>query len=358
MLKNKIFQYFFVEFFKLFLLISLSFSLLIWFTQAARLLELVTEYGNPIGVYAKFIIFSYPRIFEDTFLLNFIVSMFFLFAKLNNSKEIGIYWLSGVSKLRIYYLCQIIGVICIIFYITLANFLSPWSSYQGRLALANSKFSLINSLVKEKNFNSPLKNLTVHVEENDKRGNLKGIFIYEKNRTITAQYGRVLSDGDNTYLELNQGTTQEINNNQIKFINFTKTIFDFSKYQLKNTSYPKFKEREMSWLLKNLKGSEYSSERKNEIREEINSRILTPFLIIIITTLICFNLFSNNEKINQKKLKLFIYVSSIIILILNQVALGVSGKSFYHSIAYLLTILTLFFFLNFTLIKSLNNESK
>ena len=114
----------------------------------------------------------------------------------------------------------------------------------------------------------------------------------------------------------------------------------------------------MSWLLKNLKGSEHSSERKNEIREEINSRILTPFLIIIITTLICFNLFSNNEKINQKKLKLFIYVSSIIILILNQVALGVSGKSFYHSIAYLLTILTLFFFLNFTLIKSLNNESK
>ena len=46
MLKNKIFQYFFTEFFKIFLLISLSFSLLIWFTQAARLLELITDLGG------------------------------------------------------------------------------------------------------------------------------------------------------------------------------------------------------------------------------------------------------------------------------------------------------------------------
>ena len=263
MLKNKIFQYFFVEFFKLFLLISLSFSLLIWFTQAARLLELVTEYGNPIGVYAKFIISSYPRIFEDTFLLNFIVSMFFLFAKLNNSKEIGIYWLSGVSKLRIYYLCQIIGVICIIFYITLANFLSPWSSYQGRLALANSKFSLINSLVKEKNFNSPLKNLTVHVEENDKRGNLQNIFIYEKERTIIANFGRVIEQGEDTFLELSNGFTQEKLGNKLNYINFNKTIFDFSKYKLRNIKYPKYDERNIGWIVLNMNN-------KNQAKKIIN----------------------------------------------------------------------------------------
>ena len=98
MLKNKIFQYFFIEFFKIFLIISLSFSLLIWFTQAARLLELITEFGNPIGTYVKYMLFSYPKIFQNTFLLNFIISMFFLFTKFENSNEIGIYWLSGISK--------------------------------------------------------------------------------------------------------------------------------------------------------------------------------------------------------------------------------------------------------------------
>ena len=35
-----------------------------------------------------------------------------------------------------------------------------------------------------------------------RKGNLNGIFIYEKSRIITAQKGRVLTDGDNSYLEL------------------------------------------------------------------------------------------------------------------------------------------------------------
>ena len=76
MVKNKIFQYFFKEFFKLFLIISLSFSLLIWFTQAARLLELITEFGNPIQTYMKYLLFNYPKILDNTLLLSFIEIIF------------------------------------------------------------------------------------------------------------------------------------------------------------------------------------------------------------------------------------------------------------------------------------------
>ena len=246
MIKNKIFQYFFLEFFKIFFLISLSFSLLIWFTQAARLLELITEFGNPVGVYVKYMIFAYPKIFQNTFLLNFVISMFFLFSKLENSNEIGIYWLSGISKKKIYLLCISISGVLLILYLFLSIYLSPWSSLQGRYILSNSKFSLINTLVKEQNFNTPLKGLTIYVERNDKKGNLDGIFIYEKTRVIIAKKGRVLSDGENSYLELFNGTTQENTNGKINFINFDKTIFDFSKYQLKNISHPKFKERNIN----------------------------------------------------------------------------------------------------------------
>ena len=101
MFKNKIFQYFFTEFFKIFILVSISLSLLIWVTQAARLLELITEYGNPVDVYLKYLIFNYPKILNNTMLLCFLISMFFLFAKLETSNEMRIYWLSGVSKSQI-----------------------------------------------------------------------------------------------------------------------------------------------------------------------------------------------------------------------------------------------------------------
>tara|TARA_B100000963_G_scaffold230197_1_gene200802 strand:+ start:16 stop:1092 length:1077 start_codon:yes stop_codon:yes gene_type:complete len=358
MLKNKIFQYFFSEFFKIFLLISLSFSLLIWFTQAARLLELITEFGNPVSVYFKYLLFSYPKILQNTFILNFIISMFFLFAKLNDAKELGIYWFSGISKFKIYSLCMIIGMLVLFIHLILSIFIAPWSSYKGRLVLGDSKFTLVNALVKEKNFNTPLKGLTIYVEKNDKRGNLNGIFIYEKSRIITAQKGRVLTDGDNSYLELFNGTSQEKNNEKINVINFNSTIFDFSKYQLRNTSYPKFTEREIFWLFERLKNEEIPLKNKSDLRVEINSRLIKPFFILIISTLICFLLFTNNDKINLKKLKIFIYILSVSLLIANQIMLNLSGKDTNYTFLYIFSLTSFFIFINFILFKFIKGETK
>ena len=358
MLKNKIFQYFFTEFFKIFLLISLSFSLLIWFTQAARLLELITEFGNPVSVYFKYLLFSYPKILQNTFLLNFIISMFFLFAKLNDAKEFGIYWLSGISKFKIYSLCIIIGSVVLVLNLILSIFLAPWSSYQGRLVLGESKFTLVNALVKEKNFNTPLKGLTIYVENNDKKGNLNGIFIYEKSRIITAQKGRVLTDGENSYLELFNGTSQEKNNKKINFINFNSTIFDFSKYQLRNTSYPKFTERKINWLFERLKNTQISMNNRIDLRVEINSRLIKPFVILIVSTLICFLLFTNNDKINLKKLRIIIYVLSVSLLIINQIMLNLSGKNINYTILYIFSLILFFILTNFILFKFIKGETK
>ena len=358
MLKNKIFQYFFIEFFKIFLLISLSFSLLIWFTQAARLLELITEYGNPISVYFKYLLFSYPKILQNTFLLNFIISMFFLFAKLNDAKELGIYWLSGISKFKIYYLCMMIGIVVLLINLILSIFIAPWSSFKGRMVLGDSKFTLVNALVKEKNFNTPLKGLTIYVENNDKKGNLNGIFIYEKSRIITAQKGRVLTDGDNSYLELFNGTSQEKNNKKINFINFNSTIFDFSKYQLRNTSYPKFTERKIDWLFQRLNSAQISLKNEIDLRVEINSRLIKPFLILIISTLICFLLFTNNDKVNLKKLKITIYILSVGLLILNQIMLNLSGKNISYTMLYIFLITFFFIFINLILFKFIKGETK
>lgn len=358
MLKNKIFQYFFIEFFKIFLLISLSFSLLIWFTQAARLLELITEFGNPVSVYFKYLLFSYPKILQNTFLLNFIISMFFLFAKLNDSKEFGIYWLSGISKFKIYSLCMTIGSVVLLMHLILSIFIAPWSSYQGRLVLGESKFTLVNALVKEKNFNTPLKGLTIYVENNDKKGNLNGIFIYEKSRIITAQKGRVLTDGDNSYLELFNGTSQEKNNEKINVINFNSTIFDFSKYQLRNTSYPKFTERQIEWLFKRLENTQISIKNRIDLRVEINSRLIKPFLILIISTLICFLLFTNNDKINLKKLKIIIYVIAVGLLIVNQIMLNLSGKNISYTMIYISSLISLFIITNFILFRFIKGETK
>ena len=356
MLKNKIFQYFFTEFFKIFLLVSLSLSLLIWMTQAARLLELITEFGNPVSVYAKYLILSYPKILDNTFLLCFLISMFFLFAKLETSNEMGIYWLSGVSKSQIIKISICISSLVLLLNLALSTFLAPWASGKGRLILGTSKFSLINSLVKEKNFNSPLKGLTLYVEKNDQNGNLEGIFIYEKTRTITAKKGKVLEDENGSYLELIKGTTQEKVNDKINFINFNSTIFDFSKYQLQNVGVLKFNERNILWLIDQLKKDKNS--KIDEIREEINKRLIKPFFILVACIMSCYLLYANNEKFNLKKLRFGIYSLSILTLILNQALLGISGKNIYYSLGYFALLLLIFLSLLVFLNQFLKSEAK
>lgn len=358
MIKNKIYKYFFIEFFTIFLIVIFSLSILIWLTQAARLLDLITQFGNSFEVYIKYLLFNYPKILDNVFILSFLVSTFFVLAKFESSNEIDIYWLSGIKKTQIVKIFLLISIILIVFNILLSTFFSPWLSLKGREVLGESKFTLINSLVKEKNFNSPLKGLTLYVESNDNKGNLEGIFIYERNRTIISKRGRVISKNNNIYLELIDGTTQEKVKNNINFIYFKKTVFDFSKYQLMHTTYPKLNERNIFWLLKNLNKETNTKKQIKEIREEINKRLIKPFLILIISSLCCFLLFQNSEKINSKKLKLSIYLLTIIFLILNQVFLIISSKNFYFSVIYFLLIFIIFLTLNLILIKILENETK
>ncbi|WP_440679414.1 LptF/LptG family permease [Candidatus Pelagibacter sp. HIMB1517] len=354
MVKNKIYKYFFVEFFKIFLLISLSLSLLIWMTQAARLLELVTEYGNSLSIYLKYLIFIYPKIFDNIFLLSFLVSILFLINKLEESKELSIYWLSGIDKKKIVNLVIYISIITIFLNILLSAIIAPWSSLKGRELLANSKFTLVNSLVKENNFNTPLKGLTVYVEENDLKGNLKNIFIYEETRTIIAKKGQVLSDDQNNYLKLYDGTVQEKTNDNINIINFNTTIFDFSKFKLQNTIYPKYSERNIFWLIRNYNNDKIKSK---EVREEINKRTIKPFLMLMLGVLSCFLIYENKKK-QIKYYKLIIYILSFFLIILNQIALSISGKSLIYSASYFCIIILCFSIIFILLNKKLEFEFK
>ena len=357
MFKNKIFNYFLSEFFKVFLLITLSLSILIWVTQAARLLELITELGNPISVYIKYLLAIYPKILSNIFLFCFTISMFFLFSNLESTNELQIYWLSGISKNEIIHACIKLSVSTMIIYFFLVIFFAPWSSLQGRNVLSNSEFSVINSLLKQNNFNSPLKELTIYVRKNDQRGNLDNIFIYEKNRTIIAESGRILSLNNKFFLELYDGISQEKSNQNINTVKFKKTTFDFGKYKIKNTNYPKFSERDILWLLKRINGKEdepyIKQDQIEEIRQEVNKRLISPFFILIICILSCFLIKKNNQNMSDKKYKFMIYLFTIILLIFNQILLGLSGLKIYYSTIYLFIIFLIFTTLLIYLKKSL-----
>jgi len=327
MFKNKLQNYFILETLKSYLFVLASLSLLIWITQATRYLYLVTETGLSIKVYAEYVFFLIPKVISQLMAISFMISIFLNIIKFQTTKEIEIYWISGISKIDISKIIIFISFFIASISLFFTFFLAPASSLKSRESVANSEFSFINALVKEKNFNSPLKGLTIFVNENDKKGNLKKIYIFENNKTIISQTGKVLVSDDKNYLELNNGVIHEKNsNNKIESIRFEKTLYDFTNFQTKITKTPKLQEIAFIKIL-----NDYKKNKNIQYLLEIHKRIFSPLFIPLIAILCCFILHDNNEKINSNRLKIIIFAFGTILIISSNIIINLSIKNNFFS---------------------------
>ena len=341
MFKNKLNNYIIKEILKSYFLVLISFSMLIWIAQAAKNLSLITESGLSIKTYAHFIFLIFPKIISQLMVVSFLIGSFLTILKLLETKEIEIYWLAGISKLNIALNIFKISIVPMLLSLFFYIYIVPYTNFKSREVLSQSEFSIVNSLVKKNNFNSPLKKLTIFVNKNDNKGNLEKIYIFEEFKTIIAKKGRVININNNNYLELIDGFIHEKNQQQnITVVKFKKTIFDFTKYQTEVTKYTKLQEQSTSWLFKEYK----KNKRKNDILEEIHKRIVKPFFIPLVAILCCFLLYTNNEKISLIKLKIFIFSLSTLLIILIEILISMSTKNYlFQNIFYILPFIGMIF---------------
>lgn len=354
MFKNKLENYFVSELLKSYFFVLFILSLLFWITQSSRFLYLITDTGLSINNYLSYILLLLPKTISQLILISFLIGIFMNIIKFKANKELEIFLLSGFGKDQITKL-----VIKISIFITLISYfffiyLAPLSGEKSRKIIANAEFSFINSLVKQKNFNSPLKGLTIYVNKNDNKGNLEKIFIFENNKTIISKTGRVLNINDKNFLELNDGIIQEKTlDNKIQTVKFSQTMFDFTKYQVNKIITPKLQERNFFDIVR-----EYKLKNNKNILYEIHKRLFSPLFLPIIAILCCFILYNNNEKLNLNKLKVTIFSVGVLFIIFLEILLNLSVANYLTM--FFLYIFPFFtsFFLFLILKKFLRNETK
>ena len=353
MMKNKLNRYFIKEIFKSYFLVLVSLSSLFLVLQAAKYLYLVTDNGLSLNSYAKYIFFLIPKIISQLMIISFLISMFLNLIKFQSNKELEIFWLAGISKIKIVQLVIKFSIFltffCFLFYI----YLTPESSFKSRQIISNSEFSFINSLVKKNNFNSLFNDLTLFVHKNDQKGNLEKIYIFEKNKTIISKKGRILNINDKNFLELIDGVIHEKNlNNKITTVKFEKTLYDFTKYNPNIINTPKVQERDLFWIL-----NDYKKNQNSETLYEIHKRLIKPLIIPIIGVLCCFGFYSNEEKININKIKIVTFLTGTLLIILIEILLNLSTVSYYFKYFLYLFPILIFYIFYFYLIKFLSSEA-
>jgi lipopolysaccharide export system permease protein len=329
MKKNKLGNYFITEFLKNYLSLLFAFALIIWITQAVRLLDLVGDEGNSITTYFLYILAILPKIISRLSLIIFFISFIVTISKFEDQNELKALWFSGLDQRKfINYLIKF-SILFVFLLILIRAFIIPYFSNYSRHLLLNSGVGSIAPLIKYNNFNNPLKKITIYVGKKNQINELEDIILFEdnkdgKSRTIIAKSGVILNENNKNLLVLVNGSIQEENNQKTSILDFDKITLNLNQYGKKTADYYKFNEMFTFELFQRLKNK--NDYQIPEVIKELNDRIVYPLLIPSLVILACLLVVANKEFINKMAIKIIIFLAGIFILLTSEILLNLSSK--------------------------------
>ena len=359
-MEKKIFKKLFVEIGVVFLLTSLTLSLIIWILQAVNFLDIISEDGHSIATYFKYSLLNLPKIISKILLLSFFLSLFYVLVSYDEKNQLLIYWSNGISKNKFLTKIFFFSFIFIFFSFFLSFVIVPFTQDKARSFIRSSSLDFFPALIKPKQFIDTVENLTIFInkKENDKIENLILKDTSNKNniQLIIAKGGKIVNENNNKFLFLYDGKI--INSSSEKkstVFNFNETRFNLDKYKTKTTTTPKIQELNsfeiINFLIninKNIKlqynNFECNENLFKELSQELYKRIYLPFYIPLISIIVSFLILNSHNHFNYKKTKLITFLTGILFIILSQISVNfISEKIYFNYLILLVLPITIIF---------------
>jgi lipopolysaccharide export LptBFGC system permease protein LptF len=324
------------------------------------LLDLIGEEGNSIKTYFLYILSIMPKYFSKISLIIFFISFVVTISKFEDHNELRALWISGLEKKKfINYLIRS-SIILIAILVIIRCFIVPYFSNYSRYLLLNTGVGAIGPLLKQNNFNYPLKKITIYVGKKNQINELEDIILFEDGahikKTIIAKSGAVINENNKNLLVLVEGSIQEERKDKkISILDFDKITLDLSQYNKKTVDYYKFNEIFFFELIKRFNNKD--DPQLANIIGELNDRIIMPLFIPCLVLLACFLTVTNKEVINNNFLKIIIFTYGIAIILISEILLDLSSRQLYGSLVLYITLF-LFLIINWFLLNYfLNREN-
>ena len=365
-----IFRKFSLDIVNFFLISSFSITFIIWIVQAVNFLDLVSDDGHSLGIYFYYVSLNFPKIFSKTIIFVFFISIFYIINKYDNSNELIVFWTNGIKRIQVINFLLRFSILFLILQLILNIFVVPKSQNLARNFIKESNIDFLPKLISEKKFINVVKNLTIFVEEYEKDGELKKIYINEKIETgkskiIVADKGRIKKKNNRYILRLYNGGITNINKDKTFAINFSETDYDLSNFSTKTVTRSKIQEIDTLVLFnciegmiveKNLNEKKIIQNSRNKICntrtvksvvEELYKRIILPFYTLVISLIGASLIINPRSSFFIKSHKLNIFLIGCLVIILSQISLNyffVSNIMLYFVVLQPL-ILVLFYYL-------------
>ena len=335
-----------------FLISTISLSTIIWIIQAVNFLDLVSEDGHSLKVYFLYTLHSLPKIISRILPFIFMLSLFYTLIRYEMNNELVIFWMNGITKIKIINTILKISFIYFVIQILFTTIIVPYSLDKGRSYFRTSDIDLFTSIIKKRKFIDSVEDLTIFVE-NKNNNYLENIMIKEKinlseTQIIIAQTGEIIDDKSMKSIILKNGKIINNKNNNQNIINFDQFSLDLSKYTSNTIKHPKTQEMNSNNLIrciKNLKNYISYNEKKvffigcsNEISssiiEEFLKRFFSPIFIVLIALSSSLILLKNKDQERYKLNTFAIFCLSVFIIIVSEISLRYSSVNIERMVLY------------------------
>ena len=369
MLQNKIYQNFFLEISKTFLIVLFGLSVIALTVRAVSFLDLIVDNGYPILTYFQYCLLNLFGIAPKFIPLSFLISLIIFILKHIEDSEFVILWTSGVKKIEVVNLFFLTTIVILVFYLILSTFLTPLALNKSRQLLGqdnlnnflptirsqqfSDSFKGFTFIVKKK-FNNEIENIFLH----DTGNNLKNLSANTKNvSSITVIARKGVVEERKLFLFDGQIISTKKDNTDNEMIKFEQLNIDLNNLVTTTIKKPKIQETSTLKLLscffkKNNTLKICEEDGKKEIIPILIRRLILPFYIPVVA-LICSLLLLKNQRIFYNKVSIFMY--GFLILIFTELIIRYTGLNQLVKYLYVFTPFFLlayfYFFLNYKFLK-------
>lgn len=272
----------------------------VWLTQSLRFIEIIVNHSVSLGGYFALIVYLIPDLMATILPICLLIGGLHVYSKLIADHEIQVIRALGLSNFQISKPLLILGLIvtCLVFIINIYIMPLSFQKFRNQEHQIRNQFSA--SLIREGSFNI-INGMTAYVRERGPQGEFKGILIYdphlsnskneqknENSYTIIAEEGFIHQGAEGFVLVLKNGSRQEKDRatGNISFFSFDEFVFDLEKaLRQESPRITKPYEKPLSELFS--PNPNESSHVQARMRSEGHQRLLTPWLALIDSLIVC-----------------------------------------------------------------------
>jgi len=220
-----------------FVITLVSLTVVIWFTQAMRDLDLITSERQTVFVFVGITGLIIPLLIMIIAPIALVMAAAHVLNKLSSDSEIIVMNSAGMSPWRLLGPFLAAGLVVSILVGAIAAYISPRSLRELRDWAAQVRADILTNIVQPGRFTTVGGNLTFHIADRRPNGLLVGIFVDDRrdpneHATYLAEQGEIVKNDAGSFLVLEQGSIQRLESGQRdpRVVTFDRYAFDLSKF--------------------------------------------------------------------------------------------------------------------------------